>query len=149
MKLYCSQLSSWPNFATIKTEVCAVKLQICSFRFYVLCLYRPPTGNFLYFLSSIESILKQLYTNSINIIICGDININYLNYTNNKLQLDSLLASYGLYSTADFPTRINSCSSTAIDNIFIDKYKNSNFTINPLPNGLSDYDAQILILHTI
>jgi hypothetical protein len=35
-----------------------------------------------------------------------------------------------LYSTVDFPTRINNCSSTAIDNIFIDKYKNTNFTIN-------------------
>jgi arginine deiminase len=27
--------------------------------------------------------------------------------------------------------------------------KNTNFTINPLPNGLSDHDAQILILHNI
>jgi len=25
----------------------------------------------------------------------------------------------------------------------------TNFTINPLPNGLSDHDAQILILHNI
>ena len=130
-------------------EVCAVKLQISSFKFCVLCVYRPPTGNFLYFFSSIETVLNQLYTNSINIIICGDININYLNNTNNKLQLDSLVASYGLYSIVDFPTRINNCSSTAIDNIFIDKYKNSNFTINPLPNGLTEHDAQILILHNI
>ena len=86
----------------------------------VLCVYRPPTGNFSYFLSSLEAILNQLYTNYINIIICGDISINYLNNTNNKHQLDSLLASYILYSIVDFPTRINNCSSTAIDNIFID-----------------------------
>ena len=95
------------------------------------------------------SILNQLYTNSINIIICGDININYLDNTNNKLQLDSLLASHDLYSTIDFTTRINNCWSTAIDNIFIDKYKNTNFSIKPLPNGLSDHDAQILLLHNI
>ena len=74
-------------------EVCAMKLHISSFKFYVLCVYRSPTGNFSYFLSSLESILNQLYTNSINMIICSDININYLNNTNNKLQLDSLLAS--------------------------------------------------------
>jgi hypothetical protein len=104
---------------------------------------------FSYFLSSLETILNQLYANSINIIICGDININYLNNTYNKLQLDSLLASYGLHSIVDFPTRINNRSSTAIDNIFIDKYKNSNFTINPLLDGLSDHDAQLLILHNI
>ena len=52
-------------------------------------------------------------------------------------------------STVDFSTRNNNCSSTAIDNIFIDKFKNTNFTIDPLPNGLSDHDAQILILHNI
>lgn len=117
--------------------------------FCVLCVCRPPTGHFSYFLSSLESILNQLYSNSINIIICGDININYRDNTNNKLELDSLLASYDEYSTVDFPTRKNNCSSTVIDNIFIDKYKNTNFTINQLPNGLSDHDAQNLILHNI
>ena len=38
---------------------------------------------------------------------------------------------------------------TAIHNLFIDKYKNENFTINPLPNGLSDHDAQVLVLNNI
>jgi len=33
------------------------------------------------------------------------------------------------------------------DNISIDKFKTTNFTINPLPNWLLDHDAQILILH--
>jgi exonuclease III len=130
-------------------EVCAVKLHISSFIFCILYVYRPPTGNFSYFLSSLESILNQLYTNSINIIICGDININYLDNSNDKLQLDSLLTSYDFYSTVDFPPRISNCSSTAIDKIFIDKFKNTNFTIKPLPSGLSDHDAQILILHNI
>jgi hypothetical protein len=56
---------------------------------------------------------------------------------------------HDLYSTVGFPTRINNCTSTAIENIFIDKFKNTTFTINPLPNGLSDNDVQILILHNI
>jgi len=129
-------------------EVCAVKLHISSFVFYILCVYRPPTGNFSYFLSSLESILNQLYTDSINLIIYGDININYLDNTNCKLQLDSILVSYDLDSTVDFPT-ISNYSSMAIDNIFIDKFKNTNFTIKPLPDGLSDHDAEILILHNI
>ena len=37
-----------------------------------------------------------MVTNPLNLIICGDININYLVNTNNKLQLDSLLASYNV-----------------------------------------------------
>ena len=53
-----------------------------------------------------------------------------------------------MYTTADFLTRINNCSSTAID-IFIDKNQNTAFTINPFPIGLLDHDAQILILLNI
>jgi hypothetical protein len=63
--------------------------------------------------------------------------------------LDSLLASYDLYSIVEFPTIISNCSSTALDNTFIDIFKNTNFTIKPPPNGLSDNDAQILIFHNV
>ena len=81
--------------------------------------------------------------------MCGDININYLDNTKNKQQLDALLASYGLQSIVTFPTRVKNYSSTAIDNFFIDRHKNFNFTISPLLNGLSDHDAQILILSNL
>jgi hypothetical protein len=43
--------------------------------------------------------------------------------------------------------RIISGSSTAKDNIFIDLSRN--FTINPLINGLSDHDAQLLKLEKV
>jgi hypothetical protein len=49
----------------------------------------------------------------------------------------------------DFSTRITKNTSTAIDNIFIDKTKNNDYTIEPTINGLSDHDAQVLVLHNI
>jgi len=80
-------------------------------------------------------------------IIFGYININYLHCHNRRQQLDTLLASYNLKSTVDFPTRITNGSSTVIDNIFIDLSRNC--TINPLINGLSDHDVQLLKLEKI
>jgi hypothetical protein len=75
-------------------------------------------GNFLYFLNSLEAILNKMYTKSIN-ILCGDININYLDDEDtNKLKLNSLPASYHLCSIVDFPTRVTSTSGTAINNFF-------------------------------
>ena len=62
-------------------------------------------------------------------IICGDTNINYLHCHNRRQELDSLLATYILKSTVNFPTRILNGSITAIDNIFIDLSRN--FTLNP------------------
>ena len=83
-----------------------------------------------------------------NTTICEDININHLDDDNtNKQKLDSLLATSNLFSITDFPARINNISMTAIDNSFIDKYRNKNFTINPLPNGLSDHYAQVLVFN--
>jgi len=85
----------------------------------------------------------------LNITICGDININYwVDDNTNKQKLESLLATSNLFSIIDFPARIN-ISMTAIDNCFIDKYRNENFTINPLPNGPSDHYAQVLVLNNI
>ena len=49
----------------------------------------------------------------------------------------------------DFPTRITDNTSTAIDNIFIDKTKNNDYTIEPVINSRSDHDAQVLVLHNI
>jgi hypothetical protein len=39
--------------------------------------------------------------------------------------------------------------STAIDNIFIDTFKNTEFTVKQLPNGLSDHDGKMLTPHNI
>jgi hypothetical protein len=130
-------------------EACALKFKISNNVFCILCIYRPPTGNFETFIHLLESLLNKLYTNSINVIICGDINIDYLQVFNYKTKLNSLLATYNLHSTVNFPTRITNHSSTAIDNIFINKVTNSNYSIESFINGLSDHDTQILVLHNI
>ena len=49
----------------------------------------------------------------------------------------------------DFPTRITKNTSTAFDNIFIYKTKNSDYTAKTIINSLSDHDEQVLVLHNI
>jgi hypothetical protein len=130
-------------------EICAIKLHPSFVKFCVMSVYRALTGDFIHFLCSFDSILNLLYNNSLNFIICDDFNINYLENSNGKLQLDSLLASYNLQSVVDFPTRITNSSHTTIDNIFLHKFKCKDFSIQPCPNGLSDHDAKILTLNDI
>jgi hypothetical protein len=78
------------------------------------------------------------------LIICGDINVNYLDKPKEKNELNDLLHSYNLDSIVQFPTRIANNSKTSIDNIFLDTTKLANFIISPFLNGLSDHDAQML-----
>ena len=77
------------------------------------------------------------------------LNINYLNDNYRKQILDSPMASYCLYNTVQFPTRILTNPYSAIDNIFICKLKNDDYTVYPVVNGLSNHDALIIIIYNI
>ena len=101
----------------------------------VLTLYTAPSGNFIIFLLKLDTILQSLYTPMLRFIICGDININYINESVNKSQLDNLLLSYNLTNTINFPKRVQNTSATAIDNIFIDLSQFESYTVTPIINS--------------
>ena len=79
----------------------------------------------------------------------GDINVNYLADNSRKKCSDSLLLSYNLSNTVNFMTRIQNNSISAIYNIFIDTKRFETYTLTPLSNGLSDYEAQLLEIRHI
>ena len=55
-------------------EICALKLNISSNSFSIVCIYRSPTGNFFYFLHQLELIFTKMFKTSNEIILCGDFN---------------------------------------------------------------------------
>jgi len=81
-------------------------------------------------------------------MICGDVNVNYLQWRGKKSQLNALLNSYNLFSTVQFPTRTYRNSISATDNIFIDTTTIDTYAIIQVMNGLSDHDAQIISKET-
>jgi exonuclease III len=101
-------------------EICVVKLIINSLNMNIIAIYRAPSGNFTYFLQNLHNVLQSLYSPFSHIIICGDLNINYLVENEQKKQLKNLLLMYDLIGIVNFPTRINNTSASAIDSIFID-----------------------------
>ena len=101
------------------------------------------------FLNRPDDIIKTLYKVDLQLIICGDINIDYLTDNIKKRQFDAVFLTYNLSTIVYFPTRSQGYSKTAIGNIFIDTYKFINFTVSPLHNGLSDHDAQVLKINNI
>ena len=111
----------------------------------VICIYRSPTGNFAHFMKGIDTILNHFRKPNCESVICGDINIDYLNEKCYKWQqLDALLTIYNLISTVRYPTRRMNGSNSAIDNIFIDLSHDGTYTLYPIINGLSDNNGQIL-----
>ena len=144
------------NYNTIPTdhiykekdlEICAIKLGLYKTNIIIIVVYRSPSGDYNYFLKKLEILLKSLCTIKTKFIICGDLNVDYLHHHSRKQQLDLLLANYNLTSIVNFPTRTVNGSSTAIDNFFIDI--SQNYTIKPLVNGMSDHDAQLLVMENV
>jgi len=125
-------------------ENCVVKLHILSCTIIITTVYRSPTGNRAYFLNNLEVALNQVYNNTVDIILCGDFNINYFSDNQNKQDLNYLLTSYSLYRIIDFLMRFHNNSHTMIDTIFINKFKNENYSVYPSINGLSNHDVQVL-----
>jgi hypothetical protein len=109
--------------------VFAIKLNINSLNVCIITIYRSPSGNFNYFLQNLNKVLQSLYTPALHIIICGDINKNYLVENEQKRQIQNLLLMYNLTGIVNFPTRINTVSASAIDNFFTDISRLEDFTV--------------------
>jgi len=128
-------------------ETFALKLTINTLNICIITIYRSSSGNFNYFLQNLEKVLQLLYTPTLHIIICGDININYLAENEQKRQINNLLLMYNLTAIVNFPTRMNNTSASAIDNLFMDISLFEDFLVTPFWNDLSDHDAQILTIN--
>ena len=59
-------------------EVCAIRLVHSPLNLCVLSVYRSPSGNFDIFLKKLEEILNLLFLNLVNLVICGDFNVNFM-----------------------------------------------------------------------
>jgi hypothetical protein len=114
-------------------------IEICMLNF------KTTSPRFNLFLNRLDYSIKSIYKTNLNLILRGDVNIDYLTENDRKRQLDSLLQTYNLTAVVNFPTRLQGMSSTMID-IFLDTLKTSNYTVFLFLNGLSDHDAQLLIL---
>jgi exonuclease III len=77
------------NFCKEKDlEACVIKLYLPCSTIGIVSMSRSPSGNFDYFLNNLETLLNSISSNSMELIICGDFNINFLNNTTNKQLLE-------------------------------------------------------------
>ena len=65
-------------------EICDNEPKTRSSQLIILSLYRAPTGDFKQFIKKIDDALKYLYKPKAKLLICGDINTDYLIESNRK-----------------------------------------------------------------
>ena len=77
-------------------ECCAAKVKFDYGTYVILTAYMAPSGNFSNFITQLERVLNQLYSNNANILVSGDFNVNFATDTERKVRLISLLDSFNL-----------------------------------------------------
>jgi hypothetical protein len=70
-------------------EACTIQLNSKFNKLCILTIYKSLRGNFTNFLNQLDLILQKLYGNKYNIVICADVNVNYLIDNNRRSQLDN------------------------------------------------------------
>jgi hypothetical protein len=85
-------------------KICAIKTYLNTKSACIIAIYRAPSANVELFINKLDVILRKLYTATLEYIICGDINIDYLVDSDRKGRLEALLETYILTSVVNFPT---------------------------------------------
>jgi len=99
-------------------EISGVKLNTCSTKLTLCCVYRSPSENPNYFLELLEKTLNLLYEPNVSLVICGDLNINFLVDSSVKQNLESIMKTYNLTQAVTFPTRIRNDKGTQLTAYF-------------------------------
>jgi hypothetical protein len=118
--------------------------------FIIIALYRSPNSSFTEFIQCFENMCNAIYKDkfkSMNLIITGDFNIDFLTNSRKRTQLYNLFNLFNLNILIKHPTRKFGNASSCLDNILI------NFSIPSartqiFESGLSDHSALILNLES-
>ena len=103
------------------TESLAIICQLkCNFSFILCQIYKPPNLTNNIFLENLNQFLEEMETQKKTIFMCGDFNIDLLNYWHNGAASEffNILASACLFPIISKPTRVQDSSASLIDNIF-------------------------------
>lgn len=105
-------------------DILSIHLLLNNNWFTLICIYRLQFITNNIFLDELENILKVKKDK--NLIVLGDINIDLLDKCDKYADNYSLLmASFGLKSVINEPTRITDTSASCIDHMFVRFHKNN------------------------
>lgn len=130
-------------------EIAGIEIQIDDKKFKIINIYRSPSGDINIFFDTLEQLLYDLSRQKSMIILCGDLNIDFLSNCAPKIYLCDLLSMYNIINHIKVPTRVNTNSSTCIDYVcsnLLPTNNNIEFDCKIAFNGLSDHSSQILSL---
>ena len=127
-------------------ECSAILLKIDKCKYCIISVYRPPSGNLDTFFDVANDFLRFCMEKNSNIVFCGDLNINFLQDSNEKRLLLDFFNNFNLSETSLEPTRIyinknSRTSSSKIDYLAVN-HSHESKTVIVQPN-IGDHLATV------
>lgn len=95
------------------------------------------------FIKIFETLLNYIKCDRKKVVICGDVNVDFLQDSNHRNEMLNIVNSFGFMHTVNSPTRITANSKTTVDQIFI-KLCDLKYNTSVINMGYSDHEAQLL-----
>jgi hypothetical protein len=90
-------------------------------------IYRSPDSAFYEFLCKLELLIIKVHSKGKSLILCGDLNVNFVQYSGKLQELQNLLLMYNL-TNINSPTRITSHTRSLTDVITANNTNDEMFT---------------------
>jgi len=94
-------------------EISAVELS--DIDIILACIYRSPDTDFYKFFQKLELLILKVSSKGKRLILCGDLNVNFIQYSGKLLDLQNLLLMNNLINVVKSATRISNPSASLID----------------------------------
>ena len=145
-----SNLSKFPQLNVLDCEDLWVTVKINNTEKVFGVVYRHPSNNFAQFHTALKHTLITPNKQKLKYYICGDVNINLLDYDikSNIKEYSDMLFSLGCIPLIKYPTRITQTSSTLIDHIYTNEICQKN-TTHIIQDNISDHMPVSILLHNI
>ena len=112
-------------------KISVVKLQTKSTNLIICCIYRAPSGNTNQYLELLDNTWKHLHHSSVELLLCGNMNVNYVIEKKNELKLNMIMNAYNLEQIVDIPTRVYINKGTPTDDTFLDRAQHNRILVYP------------------
>jgi hypothetical protein len=109
------------------------------------CIYRSPDSDFDKFLSKLDILITKVHSKGKRLILCGDLNVNFLQHSGKLEDLQNLLLMSNLTNTVKSLTRVVSHMETLTDIIIVNNTYDEKLTAT-LNVHYSDHLAQVLYI---
>lgn len=141
----------WVNDFSVEMdcEIAVVKFTYCTVTFFVVGIYRSPSGNIDVFFNLLDCFLTKLSSrySRPNIVLMGDMNINTMVDSQVSRRFRDCIQSHGTIDLlSHVPTRVTLNGSSSIDHVITNF---NNIEDSKVVNGhISDHFGQILTIRT-